>query len=130
MSHWSDSYIGDLYIAGDADCLRLYCRVSREIFNCSIPDESNVGRSLSALGRAHQMSDGVALLGMPVDAPIEGDAVLMYCCGRPSHIGAYCIVDGEPSVLHAMQNAGMTVRHRLRDLPRLALSIEGFYRWK
>ena len=53
----------------------------------------------------------------------------MQCRGRPSHIGAYCLVDGEPSVLHAMANAGMTVRHALRDLNRIGLAIEGFYRW-
>ncbi|HNC51256.1 MAG TPA: hypothetical protein PLO14_03305 [Accumulibacter sp.] len=127
--HWSDRFIGEPYVPGDADCLQLYCRVSNEVFGREIPSAAYVQRAVTALGRARQMADGVALFTAPTGHPIEGDAVLMQCRGRPSHIGAYCLVDGEPSVLHAMANAGMTVRHALRDLNRIGLAIEGFYRW-
>ena len=87
-------------------------------------------RAVSRLGRAVQMDSAVDAMGQRVLYPDEGDAVLMLCAGRPSHIGVYCVVDGETSVLHAMENAGMVVRHRLRDLTRVGLAIEGFYRWK
>jgi len=130
MAHWSDAYIGEPYVAGDADCLRLFCRVSGEVFGRSIPDGALIDRALSRLGRAAQMADGVAALGAATATPAEGDAVLMICAGRPSHIGVFCRVDGEPCVLHAMENAGMVVRHCLRDLPRYSLAVEGFYRWK
>ena len=130
MAHWSDNYIGDPYIHGEADCARLFCRVSAEVFNRQIPDEAGMERAVSRLGRAMQMDSAVSVLGEQVAIPNEGDAVLMVCCGRLSHIGVYCVVDGESSVLHAMENAGMVVRHRLRDLPRVGLTIEGFYRWK
>lgn len=130
MAHWSDSYIGQPYIPGEADCLRLYCRVSSEVFKRTIPNGATVERAASALGRVQQMTEGTTVLATRVDKPVEGDAVLMMCRGRPSHIGAFCVVDGEASVLHAMANAGMTVRHCLRDLPRVGLTVEGLYQWK
>lgn len=130
MAHWSDPYIGDPYIKGDADCARLLCRVRREVFAFPVPDDAEISRAESRLGRVAQMTDGVAAYGEMVTAPQEGDAVLMICRGRPSHIGVYCVVDGETCVLHAMENVGMVVRHRLRELHRAMLSVEGFYRWK
>lgn len=130
MAHWSDTYIGAPYVPGDADCAALFVRVSREVFQRSVPDAVEVDRAVSRLGRAAQMSDGVEAWGEWVEDPQEGDAVLMVCAGRPSHIGVFCRVDNEASVLHAMENAGMTVRHSLRSLERYALRLEGFYRWK
>lgn len=128
--HWSEPYIGAPYVHGAADCLALFVRVSREVFGREIPDGATIDRAVSRLGRAAQMSDGVESLGQVTESPKEGDAVLMICAGRPSHIGVYCLVDNEPSVLHAMENAGMVVRHAIRELPRYALRLEGFYTWK
>lgn len=128
--HWSDQYIGRPYIKGDADCARLLCQVRREVFHGAVPSDVEAERKASRLGRAAQMEDGVREYGIRTDAPVEGDAVLMFSLGRPSHIGAFCLVDGEPSVLHAMENAGMVVRHKIRDLHRVFLSVEGYYRWK
>ena len=130
MAHWSDKYIGEPYVKGEADCGRWLCRISREEFGVKVPDEAEIARAASRLGRTAQMEDAVRTLGEVTTKPVEGDAVLMFCRGRKSHIGMFCIVDGEPSVLHAMENAGMVVRHCLRDLPRYFLSIEGFHRWK
>lgn len=130
MTHWSEPYIGQPYVHGAADCARLLCQVRREVFGLPVPDDAEVERAASRLGRAAQMTDGVEAFGLPATDPQEGDAVLMLCRGRPSHIGVYCVVGGEPSVLHAMENARMVVLHRLRDLPRVFLAVEGFYRWK
>lgn len=130
MSHWSEKYIGLPYVRGEADCARLLVTVSREQFGVSVPESSEVERAASRLGRAAQMGDGVEAFGVPVDQPREGDAVLMICCGRPSHIGVFCLVDGEPCVLHALENARMVVRHRIRELNRINLVVEGYYRWK
>ena len=49
---------------------------------------------------------------------------------RPSHIGVYCEVDGNKCVLHAMEGAGMVVLHRIRDLDKYFLKVEGYYTWK
>ena len=128
--HWSDTYIGEPYVTGDADCARLIARVRQEIYGLPVPDDVEVDRAASRLGRVGQMSDLVDLYGQRTDDPDEGDVVLMLCRARPSHVGVYCVVDNEPCVLHAMENAGMVVRHRLRDLPKVFLTVEGFYKWK
>ena len=128
--HWAEQYIGQPYIANEADCARLVTRVRNEIFKLPVPSDVEVHRAASRLGRAAQMSDLVALYTEPSETPAEGDVVLMLCRGRPSHVGVYCEVDNEPCVLHAMENAGMVVRHRLRDLPKVFLTVEGFYKWK
>ncbi len=128
--HWSQRYIGQPYVAGDADCARLLCQVRREVFGMPVPDEAEVERKASRLGRVGQLADGVQTFGQHTTDPVEGDAVLMVCRGRPSHVGVYCVVDKEASVLHAMENAGMVVLHKLRDLSRVLLTVEGFYKWK
>lgn len=130
MAHWSERYIGEPYIPEDADCARLVARVRAEVFKLPVPDAVDVKRAASRLGRVAQMRDAVSAFGEPTEEPREGDAVLMVCRGRDSHIGSYCVVDGQPSVLHAMENAGMVVLHRLRELERIGLRVEGFYRWK
>ena len=130
MAHWSEQYIGKPYVIGDADCAHTLAMVRSEVFNQPVPTDIEVERKASALGRAGQMIDLVAEYGEKTENPEEGDAVLMMCKGRPSHIGAYCIVNGEPSVLHAMQSAGMVVLHRIRDLERVFLTVEGYYTWK
>jgi len=130
MSHWSEKYIGQAYMPHTADCARLLSRVRSEQFGLPVPTDIEVDRAASRLGRIGQMSDLVAEFGQRTENPQEGDAVLMLNRGRPSHIGAYCIVNGEPCVLHAMENAGMVVLHRIRELNRAFLTVEGYYSWK
>lgn len=130
MAHWSEKYIGLPYVRGDADCARLCSSVRKQQFNKPAPEDIEVDRAESRLGRVGQMSDLVAEYGVKTDNPSEGDVVLMMCRARPSHIGIYCIVDGEECVLHAMESAKMVVLHKIRDLHRVFLSVEGFYKWK
>lgn len=130
MPHWSEQYIGKPYEINSADCARLLSQVRKEVFNLPVPSDIDIQRSASRLGRVGQMSDLVESYGEKTENPQEGDAVLMICRGRPSHIGVYCIVDGEPCVLHAMENAGMVVLHRIRELNRVFLLVEGYYTWK
>jgi len=128
--HWSSKYIGRPYVLGDADCARLLSDVRVEQFGLPVPSIVDVDRAQSRLGRAGQVDDLVHEYGAPTDSPKDGDAVLMICAGRPSHVGVYCLVDGDPCVLHAMQNAGMVVLHKIRELNRCFLKIEGYYSWK
>lgn len=130
MAHWSEKYIGQEYQAHTADCARLLSKVRRQEFNLPVPADIEIDRAASRLGRIGQMQDLVSEFGAKTDNPKEGDAVLMLCRGRPSHIGAYCIVNNEPCVLHAMENAGMVVLHRIRELNRVFLTVEGYYSWK
>lgn len=128
--HWSTKYIGQPYVAGEADCARLLCQVRREQFGMPVPDEAEIERRASRLARVTQLTDGVEAFAVRTERPQEGDAVLMVCRGRPSHIGVFCMVGEEPCVLHAMENAGMVVLHKLRELSRVFLTVEGFYKWK
>ena len=130
MSHWCESYIGRPYVLGESDCARLVCDVHRDVFLQPVPEEAEPERAVSMYGRFEQMRDGVMEYGRPTETPQDGDVVLMFCRGRPSHVGVYCYVNDEPCVLHAMKNVGMVVLHRLRDLPRVNLQLEGFYQWK
>jgi hypothetical protein len=130
MAHWSAAYIGQPYETGSADCARLLSQVRREVFHLPVPEDIEVDRSASRLCRVGQMVDLVTEYGVATDTPEEGDAVLMFCAGRPSHIGVFCIVDSDPCVLHAMENAGMTVLHKIRDLDRVLIRVEGYYAWK
>lgn len=130
MAHWAEQYIGSEYAVNTSDCARLLSKVRKEQFNMPVPDDIEIERAASRLGRVGQMQDLVNEFGLRTENPQEGDAVLMICRGRPSHVGVYCIVDKEPCVLHAMENAGMVVLHRIRELNRVFLSVEGYYTWK
>jgi len=130
MNHWTERYIGQEYETGTADCARLLARVRHEEFGLPVPSDIEVERAASRLGRVGQMEDLVSEFGVKTASPVDGDAVLMVCRGRPSHIGVFAMVGGEPCVLHAMENAGHVVLHRIRDLSRVLLSVEGYYAWK
>jgi len=127
--HWSEQYIGRPYKLGDADCAALCIDVIESEFNGDLPEFCKTYRAGTRLRRARQLDELAKQATQKTETPNEGDIVLMMCRGRPSHVGIYCLVDNEPSVLHAMENAKMVVRHKLRDLPRYFLEVEGFYKW-
>ena len=127
--HWSDQYIGKPYKLGEADCAALVCEVRQKEFDGSIPEFVLSMRENTRLKRVEQLETLARQAVTTTATPTEGDVVLMICRGRPSHVGVYCVVDSEPSVLHAMENAKMVVRHRIRDLEKFWLSVEGYYKW-
>ncbi|MBI3771474.1 MAG: C40 family peptidase [Gammaproteobacteria bacterium] len=127
MAHWSERYIGEVYIEGTGDCAAFAARVQREVFGRVIALPT--ARAHGMRGQSAQIELHKANYGDRIDEPQEGDAVLMIGRGRLDHIGVYCVA-GEPCVLHAMRNAGRVVMHRLRDLESQGLTTEGFYRWK
>jgi len=128
--HWSENYIGKPYSLGDADCAALVAEVKEKEFGGDIPEFVRSMRENTRLKRVEQLESLAREAVIPTNDPQEGDVVLMMCRGRPSHVGVFCIVDGEKCILHAMENAKMTVRHRIRDLPRFFLQVEGYYKWK
>lgn len=127
--HWSENYIGKPYILGDADCAALVCEVREQQFDGTVPEFVLAMRENTRLKRVEQLESLAREAVKPTNNPDEGDVVLMLCRGRPSHVGVFCVVDGEPSVLHAMENAKMVVRHRIRDLEKFGLKVEGYYKW-
>jgi len=126
-AHWSDRYLGLPYRRGTNDCAALAARVVREQFGRALhlPCERPPGARL----RGEQIASLRGDYGVPTDDPRDGDAVLMRC-GAGWHLGIYCELAGEPHVLHALARGRQVSRHRLRDLARLGLEVEGFYRWR
>lgn len=127
--HWSENYIGKPYKLGFADCASLVCEVREQQFDGTVPEFVLAMRENTRLKRVEQLQALTREAVTTTDNPVEGDVVLMICRGRPSHVGVYCVVDNEQSVLHAMENAKMTVRHRIRDLEKFGLKVEGYYKW-
>jgi cell wall-associated NlpC family hydrolase len=128
--HWSTKYIGKPYELGEADCAALVADVRENEFKSLVPDFVKTYRENTRLKRVEQLESLAKEATERTDNPQEGDVVLMMCRGRPSHVGVYCFVDGENCVLHAMENAKMVVRHKIRDLDKFFLSVEGYYKWK
>jgi len=125
--HWSSQFVGLPYSHDDMDCAALCERVQREIYGRTLrlPRERATGyRGQSRQILAHR--DAVATI---TETPREGDGVLMIGRGHINHIGIYCMIGTEAWVLHAMKSAGHVVLHRLRSLPAVGLTVEGFYRW-
>jgi hypothetical protein len=126
-AHWSQVYVGLPYVRDTFDCAVLVERVLREVFgrDVELPKERSADvHGLSAIIRRRR-----ADVAQPVDDPREGDAVLMIGRGRLNHVGVYCLIAGEPWVLHNMRAAGQVCLHRMRELPAYGLRVEGFYRW-
>ncbi len=133
VNHWTRQYVGEPYVPGENDCAALAVRVQREVFGRDIrlPGDRREG-PFGSSAQIDALADDYAV---PVDRPTEGDAVLMRCRGRLSHVGVYCEIGGVAYVLHAMQagpaaGGGSVCLHRLRDLPRYYLIAEGYYRWR
>lgn len=128
MTHWSADYVGQRYVPIENDCAALAVRVQREVFGRAIalPSERGAG-SLGLSRQIDHLRDDYAI---PTERPAEGDAVLMKCNGRLSHVGVYCRIHGVEYVLHAMKNAGQVVLHRIRELDRVNLIVQGYYRWR
>jgi hypothetical protein len=124
-------------VEGEFDCAELARRVQREVFGreVRIPAE----RSHAAIDPAHaiarwramqaQISRGTAECARRVEVPEEGDGVLLVARGYSQHVGVYCVVDGEPCVLHAADAHRQVVRTRVRELEIRGLRVEGYYRW-
>lgn len=128
MAHWTTRYVGRPYVEGDNDCAALAIRVQAEVFGRDVSDLIEREHGLRA--QSAQIEAAKADYAEQVAVPDEGDAVLMRARGVLSHIGIYAEIDGIGYVLHAMRNAGQVCLHRLRDLERYGLTVEGFYRWK
>lgn len=128
MAHWAQRYVGRPFVAGEHDCADLVVAVAREQFGREVrlPQHAH-----SLRGRDAQIALLKDTLGRPVDAPREGDVVLMRQAGRRRtlghHLGVWCD-PGEPSVLHCLGGLG-TCLHPLYSLAKRQLEVTGIYRW-
>ena len=136
MSHWAERYTSTqlAYKDGEFDCADLVRLVRSEIFRHEIKlpkSREYVGKRGEAKldAMAAQIRHVKADYAMLTHMPREGDGVLLISRGKPGHIGVYCVINGEPWVLHNASNAKRPVLHRIRELDRQGLAVEGYYRW-
>jgi len=128
MSHWSDRFVGEPYIAGSGDCAALAERVAREVFGkvVGLP-ASHAATYREQAKQIMELQDDYAVR---LDGPVDGCPALFMGRGRLCHIGVMCRIANEWYVLHADQTAGFVLRQRLRDVTRLHFELEGYYAWK
>ena len=126
--HWSANYIGKPYVENEYDCAHMLEDVQTNVFhrNVDIPVEraKNVILTMKKIDEHRE----TYLTPISEEEAVDGDVVLMVCRGRLSHIGVLCVVDGIRYVLHNLKTSGNVALHKIRDLDRIALRLDGFYR--
>jgi hypothetical protein len=119
---WAARYVGTPWIAGEAECWHRAAQVWREVFGWEVAalpagDSARLALSLAA--------DPASYAGWrAVEAPRDGDAVVMAQGARPCHVGVWAAPD---RVLHWVRGAGGLLTPAPR-LPELGYRIAGHYR--
>lgn len=127
-----DRYIGIPYCEQTMDCADLAVLVQAELFGRAINIPGRRQRLAAPRATIERMVCGTDAMAGELAYRIkredlrDGDLVLMR--SETLHIGTVFEVAGALWVLHAFANIGHSTLHRLRDLPQLSLSVEGFYR--
>lgn len=102
--HWASSYIGQPWSADGQDCYAFVRSVYLARYGVTIPLVAlDAGRALSC---AHAIHDYDLSDWLEVDAPREGDVVLMGHARRPHHVGLW-IDAGGLRVLHSVEGSGV-----------------------
>lgn len=129
--HWSHKYIGLFFVETAFDCAVLVQKIQQEVFGreAPIPGErwysSERGRA-RLREMAHQIHE-CRSLAQEVTDPQDGDVVLLRVRGNPSHLGTYCVIEGEPWVLH-MTDGQQSVLQRLTHLRLRGYDVLGYFR--
>lgn len=124
--HPAERFVGLTYDEATFDCADFVAHVRRELHGHEIrmPNGRPRGRegqvALGELSRAYATR---------IEQPKDGCLVLMRRRAGVGHVGLYYEIGGEGWVLHANETNGMSVLHRVRDLPHWGARIEGFYEW-
>lgn len=127
-----DDYIGIEHDPDAYDCADLTMDVARDLFGREIVLPSVRARPKGCATQAAALGTAIEELAVRVDAPRDGDLVLMINRGqeRAGHVGTYFFRASEAYVLHTAVRFGCSCIHSLRELPRLGIRVEGIYRWK
>lgn len=126
-------YVGTPYHAGTSDCADLAARVQRELFGREIALPSHEQRPGGAAGQRRLIASLRDELALRVDVPFTGCGVLLLEPGAFAplwHIGTGAMRQGEVWVLHNSEKLRSAHFHRLSDLQRWGMQLEGFYAWK
>lgn len=66
----------------------------------------------------------------PIEKPVDFDMVVMSARKRFCHIGLFVRINGQAYVLHLIGTLALSSLHRIVDLNRIGVKLEGFYKWK
>lgn len=126
--HWSDKYIGLPY--KDHNCAEFVALIARDHFDHDIVLPKNVGKFLRAQQKQIQSSFYEYVQALPILEPEEGAVCLMHGRRRTCHIGIVIFINKVPYVLHSITGCNQVVRHKVTDLHKYQLEVEGFYLWQ
>jgi hypothetical protein len=126
--HWSSKYVGKEYVEGHYDCAHLLVDVQVNEFHRNVDFPIERKDHIFKISRQIDEHKTHFLESITPEEAQDGDVVLMVCLGRLSHIGVLCLIDSTRYVLHNLKSSGNVALHRIRDLERYALKLEGYYR--
>ncbi|MEH7830521.1 hypothetical protein [Gemmobacter denitrificans] len=126
-AHWASRYVGQPFDPAEQHCWAFARRVWREVFGWDVAalDVSALDpRRLRRDFADHPEYGQWRQVQTPVEAPVEGDAVIMAQGRHPCHIGIWI---APARVLHAIAGSGgiATPVGRLGDL---GYRLHGFWR--
>ena len=127
-----DRFVGIPYCPRHMDCADLALLLQRELFGRTVVLAGKRVRPLELDAQAAAIAGYCSELGMAVELPQDGDAVLMrdFDVDQVGHIGIFVFTNYAPHVLHTSHKLGASVLHRVQDLQGYGLIVEGYYRWK
>ena len=116
--------------AEDFDCVHLLVLVQNEVFKRDV--DIPIERESHIILKAKQIEQNKLHYLDPIDGEeaVDGDVVLMRGRGRLNHTGVLAVIHGIRYVLHNVNNLGHVILTRIRDLDRIGLELEGYYRCK
>lgn len=130
-------YVGTPYVPGEFDCADLAAQVQREVFGRAVALPVHRARPAGARGQAREILGLRDALAEPIDLPADGAGALLWEPDgeegqdlRLWHIGTVFLHAGEVWVLHNSAKLGSAALHRLSDLKRWGLRLEGYYAWR
>lgn len=127
---WWEDYIGREYIVGEYDCAHLVVDIQQNVFGNDF--EVMVERDRSLRIQSEQIHQNLDKYVYPIDASeaADGDMLLMKCKGVLNHTGIVATNNNVKYVIHNLRNIRSVAMHKIRELPRYGLEIEGYYRFK
>ncbi len=120
-------YVGREYRVGLYDCAHLAADVQREM--CGREINLPTHHPMGTAGQRRLIQGLRDELAERIDVPFPSCAAILVE-GDHVHIGTVALRNGEPWILHNSHKLGSAHLHRLKDLERWGMKLEGFYKWR
>lgn len=134
MLRRAQAYVGLPYLDGEFDCADLAVKVQWELWGRLVTLPLHRRRPQGARGQAAQIRALRDELADRIETPVTGCGVLLLTADDEGaelwHIGTVFESAGETWVLHNSHVLGSAHLHRLADMRRRGMRVEGFYQWR